>query len=85
MYAKIRLTEGIQRAVPLSGGWRNQWAAGEEFYVRQGSPDGGMVALFSVDAGIGIPPGCVEVLEEFGLFSEAKQAYEAAKVRQEVE
>lgn len=77
MYAKVRLTEVIQLAIPQRYR-RNEWKAGEEFYVRQGQPEDGMVALFCCDAGIGIPPDCAEILEMFDSRQEAYHAWKAS-------
>jgi len=68
LYAKIRLTEEIERAIPLSGGWNNKWSEGTEFFVRQNRPGEGMVVVGGVDAGIGIPPEAVIIIKTFDSF-----------------
>lgn len=79
LFAKIRLTEDIGRAIPQRG-CNNEWPAGTEFFVRQGNPrEGIMVVTGGPDAGLGVSPECAEILETFETWAEMQQSIRAAQ------
>jgi len=79
LFAKIRLTEPIKRAIPQQG-CNNEWPAGTVFYVRQGTPEENMVVTGGPDAGLGIFPRCAEIIDTFETRAEMRQSIEAAQI-----
>ena len=75
-YYRVRLTDDIARAIPITAA-NNDWSSGTEFFVRHANPEWSMVVCFGPDAGLGISADLLEIVETFASYGRMRRAWQA--------